>query len=252
MKSSTTTTRSAKWLTFVKKNWFNLAVVAFLLFIFLKKDLSFQVQLNAPAKVNQPVTPKEKDQVTPQVNNSKKAYTEKQPKKASLFDKFEFPFIGRASKKVDPTYEFNKVDETTKLAYLKRFAHVAVSEQKKFGIPASITLASGLLHSFAGQRAITKSGNNHFGIKCTTDWEGEMIDRQGNCYRKYANAWTSFRDHSQYLTSDQFKALRSLDPLDYKAWAKVLEKEDFSNFDQLSYHLISIVNEYQLHELDRQ
>ena len=241
----------SSWTLYVKRNWFNITVILFLVFIFINKDFSFQFNLNAPAKLNQP-TPKRED--APVLKTSKKeersAYSQNKPKK-TILEKLELPFIGSFRKeKIDLLVGLNKIDEQVKRAYLKRFAHVAISERKKFGIPSSIILANALLHSFAGRRDLSRSTNNQFAIVCGSTWKGEDSFFNENCYRKYDNAWMSFRDHSQYITSGKFAQLTKLDPADYKAWAKALDRQGFSDEKYLERNLIEIIESYQLQELD--
>lgn len=239
------------WINYAKRNWFNISVVLFLVFIFVNKDFSFQFNLNAPAKLNQP-TPK-KDS-SPAIKASKKeergAYSKNKTKK-TILERLELPFIGNFRKeKMDPSVELSKIDEQIKRAYLKRFAHVAISERKKFGIPSSIILANALIHSFAGRRDLSQTSNNQFAIVCGSNWKGQNSFFDENCYRKYDNAWMSFRDHSQYITTGKFAKLTKLDPADYKAWAKALDRQGFSNVKYLERNLIKIIEVYQLQELD--
>ena len=241
----------ATWIDYAKRNWFNITVVCFLVFIFVNKDFSFQFNLHAPAKLNQPA-PNEANPpaIKTSKNEQRSAYTQKKSKK-TILEKLELPFVGSFGKnKIDPSVELSKIEEQVKRAYLKRFAHVAISERKKFGIPSSIILANALIHSFAGRRDLARSTNNQFAIVCGADWHGENSFFDEKCYRKYDNAWMSFRDHSQYITSGKFAKLTKLDPVDYKAWAKALDRQGFSNVKNLERNLIKIIEEYQLQELD--
>ena len=239
------------WLAYLRKNWFNLTLVALLLFVFLKKDLSFQFNLNAPARINQPLQEKYDNSPNKTQKSTKKGiYTQKQPQK-TILDKFELPYIGRMGKKYDPALELEKLDHAIKLAYIKRFSHVAISERKKYGIPSSIILASAMLHSQAGQTEMAQLTNNQFAISCASGWGGKTEQFGKKCYRKYDNAWMSFRDHSQYITSGNFAKLTKLDPADYKAWAKGLDRQGFSKYAKnLEESLIQIIEHYKLHALD--
>jgi len=250
-KNQKTKAPKRNWLSVLKHNWFNIIIVGLILYIFVQKDVSLQLNMNNAPNDNQAVPKIQKVVPANKDSQTKEAFTERTPKKeATIFEKFKMPSIGKRSKKIDPAYELSQIDEKIKQAYLKRFAQVAINEQKKFGIPASITLSNALLHSFAGKRSMAIKGNNQFGIQCGESWDGELIDIKGNCYRAYGNAWLSFRNHSQYLASGKFKSLNRVDPNDYKAWAKALEKDGFSDFDNLAKHLIKIINTYGLNELD--
>ena len=109
--------------------------------------------------------------------------------------------------------------------YIEKYSSVAVSEMHRSGVPASITLAQGLVESAAGQSTLATKANNHFGIKCHSDWKGKKTyrddDKANECFRVYSNAAASFKDHSDFLRyQDRYKFLFDLDPTDYKGWAK--------------------------------
>ena len=131
-----------------------------------------------------------------------------------------------------------------------------MSEMRRTGVPASITLAQGMLESGNGRSRLAVEGNNHFGIKCHNDWTGATIrhhdDRRNECFRKYRDAFESFRDHSDFLkTTPRYRFLFDLDPADYKAWARGLKKAGYAtnpNYDNL---LIRKIEEYSLYEYDR-
>ena len=108
--------------------------------------------------------------------------------------------------------------------YVEHFATLAVEEMYRSGVPASITLAQGLLESRYGLSDLAVKGNNHFGIKCHNNWDGGKMyhddDRKGECFRVYKSPEESFRDHSDFLRyRDRYKFLFDLDPTDYKGWA---------------------------------
>ena len=110
---------------------------------------------------------------------------------------------------------------TARENYIETYSDWAVREMKRTGIPASITLAQGILESGNGQSRLATEGNNHFGIKCHEDWDGRTMflddDRPDECFRVYRNARQSFKDHSEFLVSrSRYDALFSLDPRDYR------------------------------------
>src|SRR6056300_1851935 len=116
---------------------------------------------------------------------------------------------------------------TSEKAYIESFAEVAMKEMKLYGVPASITLAQGILETNAGKSNLVKESNNHFGIKCHNTWKGKSVrhddDAAAECFRKYKNPLDSYRDHSQFLSSrPRYASLFDLDPSDYKAWANGL------------------------------
>lgn len=240
---------------FAKVHWFKISLVAFLLFLIFKKDFSFTINLNAPAPTETTMPPSRQPvQQAPPVK--RETFTE-QTKQQSItpapeqgvLDRFDFSSIlGGSNKQLKD--ELNRVDSEKVVAYLERFGRVARSEQKKFGIPASIILANALLHSQAGENQASKRANNHFGLACTEDWMGKTWDKEGDCYRVYENAWTSFRDHSFFLTTGAFTDLRQLGPKDYQAWARAMEKKKYTGYDDLADQLIDVIEHWRLHELD--
>jgi len=240
-------------------NWFTLVLFIVLAFVFLQKDLSLNFNLNAPIKsedaksrkYNAPIqkakAPKKKREGKLTEKASYKEASVSNEKGTSFFNMFDFR---KKKKGKDFKSELDKVDEAVKQGYLKRFAKVAVSEQEKFKIPASIILANALLHSQAGKANYASSYQNHFAIPCGVDWEGGTGSDNGVCFRTYETAWTSFRDHSKYITSGKFAHLVELGPTNYKGWAKGLEKAKFSDAKNLSKNIIRIIEQYGLNDLD--
>jgi len=120
----------------------------------------------------------------------------------------------------------------TKEEYIKNYGELAVKEMKRSGVPASITLAQGLLESDEGNSDLAKTANNHFGVKCHKAWEGEKVykndDDTNECFRKYRSVWHSYNDHSDFLRGGKrYAFLFELDPTDYKAWAEGLNSTVF-------------------------
>jgi flagellum-specific peptidoglycan hydrolase FlgJ len=140
--------------------------------------------------------------------------------------------------------------------YIDTFSEIAKQEMLLYGIPASITLAQGILESGAGRGELTMRANNHFGIKCHTTWTGERVyhddDARGECFRKYKDAKYSFRDHSLFLTGrSRYAALFKLDKDDYKGWAKGLKKAGYATDPKYPNKLISIIERYSLDKYDQ-
>ncbi len=138
--------------------------------------------------------------------------------------------------------------------YVRKYSAVAVSEMYRSGVPASITLAQGLLESGAGQSRLAKEGNNHFGIKCHNWTGGKMYhddDRKGECFRKYPSADESFRDHSDFLRyKDRYAFLFNLDPTDYEGWAYGLKKAGYATDPSYPAKLIKLIKDYDLSRFD--
>ena len=146
--------------------------------------------------------------------------------------------------------------KTAQELYIEQFASLAVDEMYRSGIPASITLAQGLLESRYGLSELALKGNNHFGIKCHNDWQGGKVyhddDRKGECFRKYDSPEESFRDHSDFLRyRDRYKFLFDLEVNDYKAWAYGLKKAGYATDPSYPSKLIKLIEDYALYEFDR-
>jgi LysM repeat protein len=140
-------------------------------------------------------------------------------------------------------------------AYINRFKDVAIREMEKYGIPASITLAQGILESGDGRSKLAVQGNNHFGIKCHLDWDGGRIyhddDEDDECFRKYKNAEDSYRDHSLFLTErSRYAFLFELRSDDYIGWAKGLKKAGYATNPKYADKLIKLIEDYNLHRFD--
>lgn len=139
--------------------------------------------------------------------------------------------------------------------YIKRYSGIAVKEMKKFGIPASITLAQGILESDNGNSTLARKANNHFGIKCHNDWKGRTFthddDRPNECFRKYGNAEKSFYDHSFFLRKyNRYAFLFDLKITDYKSWAHGLKKAGYATNPKYAKLLIRIIEESKLYLYD--
>lgn len=138
--------------------------------------------------------------------------------------------------------------------YITQWKEVAVKKMKEHGIPASITLAQGLLESGNGNSVLARESNNHFGIKCTPDWTGGRTyhddDRKDDCFRVYADAAESFEDHAKFLQRTRYAALFELKPTDYKGWAHGLKKAGYATDPHYPHKLIDLIERYQLHKLD--
>jgi len=138
--------------------------------------------------------------------------------------------------------------------YFDKWAEVAVQQMIQYRIPASITLAQGVLESGAGRSELARKANNHFGIKCN-GWTGRKSyhddDERNECFRAYDNAYQSYVDHSVFLTSSQrYRRLFDLKRTDYKGWAKGLKACGYATSPTYATRLIEIIEKYQLHKYD--
>lgn len=138
--------------------------------------------------------------------------------------------------------------------YIKTYSNLAVQHQKKYKIPASITLAQGLLESGAGQSDLARRSNNHFGIKCHSDWRGGRVyhddDRRGECFRKYKRVEDSYEDHSKFLQRSRYDRLFKLKITDYKGWARGLQKCGYATDRAYANKLIKVIEDYELYRYD--
>lgn len=142
----------------------------------------------------------------------------------------------------------------TYIQYINTFNQLAIIQQNEHGIPASITLAQGLLESGAGQSEFARKSNNHFGIKCH-EWTGDKVyhddDQKGECFRKYEKVLDSYEDHSLFLKNrPRYASLFILSPTDYEAWAHGLKKAGYATDPTYAFKLISLIENYELHKYD--
>ena len=140
--------------------------------------------------------------------------------------------------------------------YVSRYASIAVNEMYRSGVPASITLAQGIIESASGRSTLAVDGNNHFGIKCHNRWKGRTMraddDRRNECFRVYGSAEESFRDHSDFLRyQDRYKFLFDLKITDYKGWAYGLKQAGYATDPAYASKLIQCVEDYNLSRYDR-
>ena len=141
-------------------------------------------------------------------------------------------------------------------AYIETYKDIAMREMREHKIPASITLAQGLLESGAGNSALAREAKNHFGIKCHKGWEGDTYimddDEKNECFRKYANVEESFVDHSLFLaTRNRYAALFDLDITDYEGWAKGLKAAGYATNPKYAQLLIDRIRLYDLTKYDQ-
>lgn len=142
-------------------------------------------------------------------------------------------------------------------AYIERFKKTAMDKMREYKIPASITLAQGILESGSGNSRLAVKANNHFGIKCHKGWEGGTFymddDEKNECFRKYKNPEQSYHDHSLFLTQrSRYAFLFELDPMDYKAWAHGLSKAGYATNPRYPELLIRIIERHQLSDYDKE
>jgi LysM repeat protein len=139
-------------------------------------------------------------------------------------------------------------------SYIEQFKQIAIQEMNANGIPASITLAQGLLESGNGKSDLAVQANNHFGIKCAGDWTGKTMlkddDTKNECFRVYKTPEESYKDHSEFLKRKRYVTLFQLDKNDYKSWAKGLKEAGYATNPKYPDLLIGLIERYQLNRFD--
>ena len=150
---------------------------------------------------------------------------------------------------VSPEHSVNK--KYTLYEYISFFRPVAIKEMNRIGIPASITLAQAILESGFGNSELAMNANNHFGLKCKPEWRGATYELGASCYKKYSDAFESYKDHSNHIKSRKWYAsLFNLKITDYKSWAFGLKKAGYAQDPYYAYHLIQIIDYYKFNKLD--
>lgn len=224
---------------FLGRNWLRLLFVGFALFLLTRKQVNFNIRFGVPDPVPAVVP-------TTAASEPPTALTDAAPGEPGFFSQFNLFGSSEAS-----LYDnLVRQDEQTVEAFLRRFQNVAQAEQEKFGIPASITLASTLLYTKAGTGPVATELNNFFALPCGGDWVGPTGYTGKRCARAYESAWTSFRDHSLYLTSGRYAPLTQFPATDYRRWAAGLGELGYNDTDDLAKQLLQTVDRYQLFRFD--
>jgi flagellum-specific peptidoglycan hydrolase FlgJ len=146
-----------------------------------------------------------------------------------------------------------KEKKLTLTEYIETYRDLAIEEMVFSGIPASITMAQGILESAYGNSNLAINANNHFGMKCKPEWTGETITVSGDCYKKYPSNYDSWHDHSLHIMSRKWYAdLFKLQQTDYTGWAHGLKKAGYASDPRYAYSLIHLIEQYKLYELDQE
>lgn len=190
-------------------------------------------------------------------SSSRKVTTKKQNKKAKIVEPKpeKLPSV-KQIQHVRKLERGNKSLNRHTLHYIRKYAPLAVLEMHEYKIPASITLAQGILESGNGRSQLASKSNNHFGIKCHTGWKGGRVyhddDEKGECFRKYKYVQSSYKDHSKFLSGRRrYAGLFKLRLKDYKGWARGLKKAGYATDRKYPKKLIKIIEDYKLYEFDK-
>lgn len=143
----------------------------------------------------------------------------------------------------------------TREEYIDRYKSIAIAHMERYGIPASITMAQGILESDCGNSRLSSQSNNHFGIKCKKNWTGEKIyhddDAKGECFRCYPSVEASYQDHAEFLDAQpRYDSLFAYAPTDYKSWARGLKAAGYATAPDYAQRLVRIIEQSQLNLLD--
>ena len=153
-----------------------------------------------------------------------------------------------------PLLVFGQTKSPTHEKYIQQYCDLAMYHQKKYAIPASIKLAQGLLETGAGTSKLARNANNHFGIKCHSDWKGERVyladDTPNDCFRKYNTVEESFEDHSLFLKRAHYSRLFNLEITDYTGWARGLQECGYATDKTYASKLINLIETYKLQQYD--
>lgn len=153
---------------------------------------------------------------------------------------------------------FNATAQRDKVElYIQNYYEIAIKEMIRAGVPASITLAQGILESQSGESELVKKSNNHFGIKCKPEWTGPRTfhndDEKGECFRVYPTAEDSYKDHSNFLrTRSHYDFLFKIDPTNFEAWANGLKKAGYATEKNYPQQLTKLIKDYQLNQYTNQ
>jgi flagellum-specific peptidoglycan hydrolase FlgJ len=255
---------------YIQKYWFRAVLVFLVAHLYLSRDITIQFNMSdknlEPAAASMMPTSagetvKEHEHVFrgKGANTSVKNSTPNKnvdSRKANDFYNITFilsPDYGKR-KGIDPAIVREKRNNCKR--YVERFSKIARTEREMYGIPASITLAQGLLESDAGGSRLSVESNNHFGIKCRSKCRGCTCrnytdDSRYDMFRVFNSAWESYREHSKLLTGSRYKHLLNLPVTDYEGWAHGLKKAGYATDKRYAEKLIKIIEEMKLYKYDR-
>ncbi|MCP3930548.1 MAG: glucosaminidase domain-containing protein [Bacteroidetes bacterium] len=250
----------------IRKNWFSVLLVTFVLYVLFYKDISIQFQLSAANEYIANVFQQE-----PSLGNDKKSgggavalKVSDKNKKVEAKKLKDFKKIPNLTFVLSPDYAKRhgvpssivkqKIQKCQD--YVSNFANIALAEKKKYGIPVSITLAQGLLESNVGESRLATESKNHFGIKCRSKCKGCTCrnyadDDVYDMFRVFETDWESYREHSILLSSSRYKHLLKLKTSDYEGWAKGLKKAGYATDKRYAEKLIQIIEELKLYKYDK-
>lgn len=249
---------------FFQRNWMKLAVIAIVVQVIMYKDIQFSVDLSSAkagiyAEQEGLLNPSEGEpfdiSLTEPISESGHA-DPSIPQAANTFSNLGFVLNPNYAKKHRVAKRIVKFHNNKCKDYIKTYAKISQIEMRKYGIPASIKLAQGLLESNAADSRLAKSNNNHFGIKCFSKkckkghCSNFTDDSHKDFFRKYTSVKASYRAHSEFLQKDRYIHLKDFGTTDYKAWAHGLKKAGYATDKRYADKLIRIIEALKLHQYD--
>jgi len=224
--------------------WFKIALLVILGVVMNRKDVSFTFNFNAGQETN--------TMSSPLAVNETGKFTEAARQEMGVFaDMIPRPSPAPLPRRTPEQIARFKKQQT----YVDRFSAVAVSEMKKYGIPASITLAQGVVETNSGASTLASKHNNHFGIKCFSKkcGKGHCVNFTDNTHKdffvRYESAWASYRAHSEFLNGKRYRHLQNMGS-DYKAWAKGLKEAGYATDPSYDIKLIRTIEDLELYKYD--
>ena len=268
--------QTSEW---AKRNWLRMLALFLIAYVLVHKDLNLQLNLigTTPNAYQVSALPHSKSPISTAMNTSfSQAQVEAElttKQSTSMSKKVKSKSLSKITKDSNPsntysnmTYSFGSNEssksKTSKRkkqeAYVNRFVEVAQKEMRKYGIPASITLAQGLIETNAGDSRLAKQNNNHFGMKCFSKKCGKghcanfTDDSHKDFFRKYKSSWESYRAHSQLLMGRRYRHLKKLGNENYRDWARGLKKAGYATDKHYAEKLINIIDELKLYKFDNE
>ena len=220
-------------------------------FSFLSRDLPIVgISIGKDKKVAKEPDKRGKIPVGSIITHSDNDVTEFIPPASSIHEEASI----KSEKQTAAASKPGEIEEKRAWAYIKRFANLAQGESQKFGIPAAIIMAQGLVESNAGNSVLSRTANNHFGMKAF-NWDGPHVvvhdDTPKDKFRKYNSAWESYRDHSLLLLRDNYKSCFRFPKTDWKNWAYELKNRGYATEKDYANILIKVIAKYHLERLDQ-
>jgi flagellum-specific peptidoglycan hydrolase FlgJ len=245
------------------KYWFQLVMAGFVWQLYTNREVKSSSVIMEPLAVQTSMKTEKLNASFPEEPAFPSIFNEDRPSKATVkswkssdFKNLSFVFDPEMANRKGVDVAIVKEKNTACRKYVERFAATAMAEMKQFGIPASITLAQGLLETDAGGSKLATDSNNHFGIKCRSKCRhctcrNYSDDDVYDMFRVFDSAWESFREHSKLLQIDRYKHLKKLGTTDYEGWAKGLKKAGYATDKNYDKKLVQIIEELDLHQFDK-